>query len=112
MPKRKITRVDFVPQIQQLGKAGATKLRVAAYARVSSESEEQEHSLSAQTDYFEAFIKENPLWEYVGLYVDDGVYSPFLEWDNIASTLQNLLTKPQKRCIIRLSISRERSIVV
>ena len=73
MPKRKITRVDFVPQIQQLGKAGATKLRVAAYARVSSESEEQEHSLSAQTDYFAAFIKENPLWEYVGLYVDDGV---------------------------------------
>ena len=73
MPKRKITRVDFVPKIQQLGKAGATKLRVAAYARVSSESEEQEHSLSAQTDYFEAFIKENPLWEYVGLYVDDGV---------------------------------------
>ena len=73
MPKRKITRVDFVPQIQQLGKAGATKLRVAAYALVSSESEEQEHSLSAQTDYFEAFIKENPLWEYVGLYVDDGV---------------------------------------
>ena len=73
MPKRKITRVDFVPKIQQLGKAGATKLRVAAYARVSSESEEQEHSLPAQTDYFEAFIKENPLWEYVGLYVDDGV---------------------------------------
>lgn len=73
MPKRKITRVDFVPQIQQLGKAGASKFRVAAYARVSSESEEQEHSLSAQTDYFEAFIKENPLWEYVGLYVDDGV---------------------------------------
>ena len=46
---------------------------VAAYARVSTEKEEQEHSLEAQTDYFETYIKENPRWEFVGLYVDDGI---------------------------------------
>jgi DNA invertase Pin-like site-specific DNA recombinase len=40
---------------------------------VSTEKEEQEHSLEAQTDYFETYIKENPRWEFVGLYVDDGI---------------------------------------
>lgn len=73
MPKRKITQVDFFPKMRELGDAPTAKLRVAAYARVSTEKEEQEHSLTTQTDYFESYIKENPRWEFVGLYVDDGI---------------------------------------
>ena len=73
MPKRKVTQVEFAPRLGDLGRAPTAKLRVAAYARVSTEKEEQEHSLEAQTDYFETYIKENPRWEFVGLYVDDGI---------------------------------------
>ena len=73
MPKRKVTQVEFAPQLGDFGRAPTAKLRVAAYARVSTEKEEQEHSLEAQTDYFENYIKENPRWEFVGLYVDDGI---------------------------------------
>ena len=73
MPKRKVTQVEFVPRLGDFGRAPTAKLRVAAYARVSTEKEEQEHSLEAQTDYFENYIKENPRWEFVGLYVDDGI---------------------------------------
>lgn len=73
MPKRKITQVDFTPHISEFGTVSTTKLRVAAYARVSTEKEEQEHSLAAQTDYFESYIRKNPRWEFVGLYVDDGI---------------------------------------
>ena len=73
MPKRKVTQVEFAPGLGELGRASNAKLRVAAYARVSTEKEEQEHSLEAQTDYFETYIKENPRWEFVGLYVDDGI---------------------------------------
>ncbi len=73
MPKRKVTQVEFAPRLGDFGRSPTTKLRVAAYARVSTEKEEQEHSLEAQTDYFETYIKENPRWEFVGLYVDDGI---------------------------------------
>ncbi|MBE6668268.1 MAG: recombinase family protein [Ruminococcaceae bacterium] len=73
MPKRKVTQVEFAPRLGDFGRAPTAKLRVAAYARVSTEKEEQEHSPEAQTDYFENYIKENPRWEFVGLYVDDGI---------------------------------------
>ena len=73
MPKRKVTQVEFAPRLGDFGRAPTAKLQVAAYARVSTEKEEQEHSLEAQTDYFETYIKENPRWEFVGLYVDDGI---------------------------------------
>ena len=73
MPKRKVTQVEFAPRLGDFGRAPTAKLRVAAYARVSTEKEEQEHSLEAQTDYFETYIKENSRWEFVGLYVDDGI---------------------------------------
>ena len=65
MPKRKVTQVEFAPRLGDFGRASTAKLRVAAYARVSTEKEEQEHSLEAQTDYFENYIKENPRWEFV-----------------------------------------------
>lgn len=49
------------------------KIRVAAYARVSTEKDEQHNSLEAQKDYFYKYINNEPKWEYVGLYYDDGI---------------------------------------
>lgn len=49
------------------------KIKVAAYARVSTEKDEQHNSLEAQKDYFLKYIKNEPEWEYVGLYFDDGI---------------------------------------
>lgn len=46
------------------------KLRVAAYCRVSTGSDEQLVSLQAQKSHYETYIKANPEWEYVGLYYD------------------------------------------
>jgi len=47
-------------------------LRVAAYARVSTDSSDQENSLNNQMDHYDTTIPANPKWEYVGLYADDG----------------------------------------
>ena len=47
--------------------------RVAAYARVSMETEQLLHSLSAQVSYYNALIQKNPNWEYAGVYVDEGI---------------------------------------
>ena len=49
------------------------KPRVAAYARVSTDQEEQETSFEAQCDYYGSLIRNNPEWEYGGLYTDDGI---------------------------------------
>ena len=49
------------------------KKRVAAYARVSVESERMRHSLSAQVSYYSSLIQSNPDWEYAGVFADYGI---------------------------------------
>lgn len=49
------------------------KLRVCAYARVSTEADEQENSLENQMATYEELIKANPAYEFVGLYHDFGI---------------------------------------
>ena len=53
-------------------KTALRKKRVAAYARVSTEAEEQQESLRTQVNYYETFIRQNPTWEYVKVYADPG----------------------------------------
>lgn len=48
-------------------------LRVAAYARVSTDSDEQMGSVAAQKDYFEKLIQKNPEWVLVEIYADEGI---------------------------------------
>ena len=47
-----------------------TKKRVAAYARVSMETERLHHSLSAQVSYYSSLIQSNPEWIYAGVYAE------------------------------------------
>ncbi len=49
------------------------KKRVAAYARVSTDSEEQLTSYEAQVDYYTKYIKERADWDFVGIYTDEGI---------------------------------------
>ena len=44
------------------------KLRVAAYCRVSTESDEQQNSFEAQKAHYEAWIKLHDNWEFAGLF--------------------------------------------
>lgn len=53
-------------------KTAQRKKRVAAYARVSTEAEEQKESLRTQVEFYETFIQQNPMWEYVKVYADPG----------------------------------------
>lgn len=48
-------------------------LRVAAYARVSSDKDAAFHSLEAQTEYYEDYIRSHPEWELVGIYSDNAI---------------------------------------
>lgn len=62
-----------ITKIEPAGKKTDKKLRVAAYARVSTDSDEQLTSLKAQKEYFDKLIRSNPKWEYAGLYYDEGI---------------------------------------
>ena len=50
-----------------------SKKRVAAYARVSMDSENLLNSLSNQISYFNDFIQGNSGWEFVGIYSDEAI---------------------------------------
>ena len=47
-----------------------TQLRVAAYARVSTDEEEQLSSYEAQVDYYTRYIQSNPEWTFVEVYAE------------------------------------------
>ena len=47
--------------------------RDCAYARVSTDTEEQLTSYSSQISYYTEKIKSNPDWEFVGIYADEGI---------------------------------------
>jgi DNA invertase Pin-like site-specific DNA recombinase len=51
----------------------STKLRVAAYARVSTEKEEQEDSFERQVEHYKQMILARSDWMYVGIYADPGL---------------------------------------
>ena len=64
---RKITKIEpTAPVVKQ-------KKRVAAYARVSMDTERLQHSLSAQVSYYNDKIQKNPEWLFAGVYADNGI---------------------------------------
>ena len=65
---KKITKIGVNETLIQ-----KKKLKVAAYCRVSTASDEQLISLEAQKAHYENYIRSNDEWEYVGLYYDEGI---------------------------------------
>ena len=53
--------------------ASQQKLRVAAYCRVSTDSDEQATSYDAQIKYYTELIENNPEWTLAGIFADEGI---------------------------------------
>lgn len=49
------------------------KLRACAYARVSTDSEDQKNSYESQLQYYKNKINSNPLWSFVDVYADEAI---------------------------------------
>ena len=62
-----------ISKIEPVLPALAGRKKVAAYARVSKDTERLMNSVSAQVSYYSAFIQGNPEWEYAGVYADCGI---------------------------------------
>lgn len=69
--------VTVIPARRRVGSqrmaAQVQKTRVAAYCRVSTDSEEQETSYEAQVSHYTEYIHSNPEWQMVEVYADDGI---------------------------------------
>lgn len=49
------------------------KKRVAAYARVSTDKDDQTNSFESQVSYFKSYIDREDGWELVKIYADEGI---------------------------------------
>jgi len=83
-----------------------TKRKTAAYARVSTDHEEQESSYEAQVSYYTDYIKSRDDMEFVGVYADEGIsgcatkgrdgFNTMIE-DALAGKIQLIITKSVSR---------------
>jgi len=66
---KKITKIAEITS----PKINIKKIRVAAYCRVSTDSDAQLESLEAQKTHYENYINSRNDWEFAGLYYDEGI---------------------------------------
>ena len=59
--------------LTRVPKASAQLRRVAGYARVSTDSDEQLTSYEAQVDYYTKYIRSRADWQFVDVYTDEGI---------------------------------------
>ena len=84
----------------------ARKLRVAAYARVSSSSEDQLNSYRVQNQYYSELISSNPDWEMVDIYADEGITGTSVEKREDFQRMMQDCRKGKTDRILVKSISR------
>lgn len=96
-----ITRIEA-----KVRNARTKKLKVAAYARVSTSSEEQLLSLEAQKSHYEQFIKKHPNWEYIGLFYDEGISGTKIDKREGLRNLLKACENAEIDFVITKSISR------
>ena len=99
--KRKEGRLD-----RNTGTIINGKLKTCAYARVSSDSEDQKNSYESQLKYYKTKINANPLWEFVEVYADEAI-SGTLDYkrDNFMRMIQDAL-EGKIDLILTKSVSR------
>ena len=103
-------RVTTIPatknKFSSLPSAPTTKRRVAGYARVSTDKDEQFTSYEAQVDYYTNYIKSRDDWQFVRVYTDEGIsglntkkrdgFNEMIE-DALAGNIDLIVTKSVSR---------------
>lgn len=82
------------------------KRRVAGYARVSTELDEQQSSYMAQIEYYTSYIKKHSDWELVGIYTDEGISATNIRHRNGFNSMISDALDGKIDLIITKSVSR------
>lgn len=70
---RKVTVIPPIAEMQGESRIDMRPKRVAAYCRVSTDREEQEHSFETQKAMYTEMIMMKPSWQTAGIYADEGI---------------------------------------
>lgn len=70
---KKVKQVQFSPSLLSPVSKQKSIRRIAIYARVSTASDEQLHSIVAQKEYYQRLIDKTEGWSFAGLYADEGI---------------------------------------
>ena len=74
MQQRRVTTIPAtISRYTAIPLNGTQKRKVAGYARVSTDHEDQTTSYEAQVDYYTNYIKGRDDWEFVNIYTDEGI---------------------------------------
>jgi len=84
----------------------APKIRVAAYCRVSTDTDEQATSYEAQVTHYTEHINNNPEWQLAGVYADDGISGTGTKKREEFNKLITACEKGEVDMVITKSISR------
>ena len=106
MMEKEVIRVACPSQYLASTSLDIKKKRVAAYARVSTDTEDQIHSFKAQIDEYTKKITSNPDWEFVGMYSDEGISGTSLKKRDGLNALLKEAKKGNVDLILVKSISR------
>ena len=70
---RKVTVIPPIAEMQGESRIDMRPKRLAAYCRVSTDREEQEHSFETQKAMYTEMIMMKPTWQMAGIYADEGI---------------------------------------
>ena len=70
---RKVTVIPPIAEMQGESRIDMRPKRVAAYCRVSTDREEQEHSFETQKTMYTEMIMMKPTWQMASIYADEGI---------------------------------------
>lgn len=90
----------------EASKKAQRPLRLAAYVRVSSNSEDQRHSFAAQVKYYTEYIAAHPEYELADIYADEGVTGTRMDKRDDFNRLLRDCKKRRVDRIITKSVSR------
>ena len=70
---KKVTVIPPKPEFSGDNRIDIRPKRVAAYCRVSTDKEQQEHSFETQKEMYTDMIMMKPNWQMAGIYADEGI---------------------------------------
>jgi len=104
--KKEENMAKQVKKLSQQTMQDTHKKRVAAYVRVSMQSEDLLRSYVRQIEYYTKLIKSNPEWEFVQVFADKGITGTSAEKRDAFMQMLDECEKGNIQIILTKSISR------
>lgn len=105
--RREVTVIPANPRLNKYtGNVEGKILNVCAYARVSTDDEDQLNSFEAQKEYYTEKIQSNPKWRFAGIYPDKGLTGTSLDKRDEFNKMMRMCKRGKIDMILCKSVSR------